>query len=844
MRKLLLSLLLVGIGVLTGCGSSGGGNTPTTPTLQLITVTPTSPSLTVGATQQFTATGTYSDGSTKNLTTSANWTSSSSTVAAITTGGLATAVGGGTSTITAASGSVSGATTLTVANPLKSIAVTPGSASVAPNGTQQFTATGTFADGTTQDLTTTATWNASTGATITAGGLATGVTPNATATIMAAQGSISGTATLAITNPLKSIAVTPAAPQIANGTTVSFIATGTYADNSTSVITSTVAWASSNPAIATISNSPGTQGVANGIKAGTTSITATSGTVVSSPVTLTVTSATLVSIAVTPVNQQLVLLQPPAVQYTATGKFNDGTTQDITSDVMWSSSDTTKISITQSGAATGVGTTTAPVTITATFTPPSGPPVSGSTTATVIPPTVNSISIAPSTAASNPSVLAMGTSRQYKATASLANGSTLNVTNLATWSSSDTTAATVTAGLVKAANSLSAPKSVNIIVKYNGVTQTLPLTISTATASTITVTPIAPTIPVGVIQGFSATAQFSDGSTQDITQSVTWASSVPTVATITFTGIATGISSPPAPNNTTMISATFGTTIGAATLTVSADTLSTISVSPVSTVLAPGSTLNYQAVGTYAPSGSKFFITSLAAWASDSASVTVTSSGIATGQTAGLANITAKYQGVTSNAASALVTPSPLASITVTPSPSTLPPTIPEGVSMQFAAIGVFQNGSTQNLTTNVIWTSDQPAIATVSNAVGLQGIGTGVAVGSATISATFAGITGSEPVTVTNAMLTGITIVPSNPTVTAGTQVLFTASGTFVDSNNNTFTLPMTNQVTWSSSDVTIATINNTGIANTVKPGSVTITATYNQNGTPINGTAMLTVQ
>lgn len=83
-------------------------------TLSSIAVTPASSSIASGGTQQFTATGTYSDGSTQNLTSSVTWGSSATGVATISSGGLATAVGAGTTNITATSGSVTGSTTLTV----------------------------------------------------------------------------------------------------------------------------------------------------------------------------------------------------------------------------------------------------------------------------------------------------------------------------------------------------------------------------------------------------------------------------------------------------------------------------------------------------------------------------------------------------------------------------------------------------------------------------------------------------------------------------------------------------------------------------------------------------------
>jgi len=98
---------------------SGNTTLTVTPaTLVSISVTPTNPSIINGMTAQFTATGTYSDNSSQNLTTSVTWDSSSTSVASIsnTSGlnGLATAAGAGSTTIMATSGSISNSTTLTV----------------------------------------------------------------------------------------------------------------------------------------------------------------------------------------------------------------------------------------------------------------------------------------------------------------------------------------------------------------------------------------------------------------------------------------------------------------------------------------------------------------------------------------------------------------------------------------------------------------------------------------------------------------------------------------------------------------------------------------------------------
>ncbi|HTT17813.1 MAG TPA: N,N-dimethylformamidase beta subunit family domain-containing protein [Candidatus Sulfotelmatobacter sp.] len=82
--------------------------------LQSIAITPANPTIQVNGTQSFTATGTYSDSSTQNITTQVTWSSSNTAVATINTSGVASGVAGGASAITATSGSVTSSTKLTV----------------------------------------------------------------------------------------------------------------------------------------------------------------------------------------------------------------------------------------------------------------------------------------------------------------------------------------------------------------------------------------------------------------------------------------------------------------------------------------------------------------------------------------------------------------------------------------------------------------------------------------------------------------------------------------------------------------------------------------------------------
>ncbi len=206
--------------------------------------------------------------------------------------------------------SVSATVTLNVVpETLQSIAVTPQTVTTAEGVTQQFTATGTYTDGNTNDLTYQVTWASSNTsvATIsnapTSPGLATTATVNAgQTTITATENNISGTATLTVVRTLQSITVSPQFVSRIAGTSQQFTASAAYTDGTTADVTRLVTWSSSNTTVATISNTSGTAGLATAVNAGQTTITATAKNVTGTA-TLTVTPPTLngiTSLAVSP----------------------------------------------------------------------------------------------------------------------------------------------------------------------------------------------------------------------------------------------------------------------------------------------------------------------------------------------------------------------------------------------------------------------------------------------------------------------------------------------------------------------------------------------------------------
>jgi uncharacterized protein YjdB len=517
---------------------------------------------------------------------------------------------------------------------LTSIQITAAQASVAAGLTDQLTATGQYSDGTSQDLTATAVWTSSaTNVATVSAGVVTTLTQG-TAKITGTVSGVTGSATVTVGAPIvKTLVVSSTSQSIAPGTTAQFTATATMSDNSTQNVTGSVTWSSSNSLVASI-NVNGASGLAMGLTAGSSMITATVtdalGTV-SSSATLTVSNATLTSINVTPVSETIPL--GTVQQFTATGTFSNNSTQDISGTVVWSTSPTSVASITTGGLATAkdVGT----FTVTAT----SGA-ISGTASATVNAADLVSIAVLPA----NP-VIAETTTQQFSATGTFTDGSTHNLTTDVMWTSSDTTDAPI-GGASGLAKGMAPVASATIKATLGTISGTTTLEVTNATIVSMSVSPTGRTIAPGTELAFTATGTFSDSSTQVLTTEATWTSSNTAVATVGAGGVATAVGP-----GTTNIGAAFGGVPGSALLTVSSVTLKSIAVSPSTAVMAPASTLSYGATGTYSD-GSTASITNAVTWSSSASNVvSITSFGLATGQSAGTATIMAQQGSVSGTAA-------------------------------------------------------------------------------------------------------------------------------------------------------------------------------------------------
>ena len=531
---------------------------------------------------------------------------------------------------------------------LVSIEVTPSNSVIAIGTTENFTATGVYADSSTRDITSSVNWGSSNANVVTMNkhgeGSATAMeTGNVTITAMDRATQIQGNTKLTVTSAvLSQLEITPTNPTIALGTTKQLTATGVFSDSTTQNMTASVDWASSNAAIATVGNDVTDKGLANGLAQGSATITAmdpASGLSASSK--LSVNAANLVSISITPANPSVAL--GTTEQFTAMGTYSDASTQDITTAVTWGSGNTAVATISNSSGSKGLAHSSGQgnATITATD---AASGISANTMLRVTAAELNSIEISPAN-----SSLVSGVTRQFNATGVFSDNSTQDITTSVTWSSSDASIAAISnaTGSKGVAVSIK-PGTVTITATdpASGVTSGTSLNVTAAVLTSISIAPVSPSVSVGAAQQFIATGAYSDLTTQDITTSVTWSSSDPSVATISNATGSQGLATSVATGSVTILAQDAASGLTAqTTLQVSATMLMSIAISPANASIARGASQQFTATGTYTDASTQD-VTAAVAWSSSNNRVAtisnaVGSEGLAVGVQNGVATISA-----------------------------------------------------------------------------------------------------------------------------------------------------------------------------------------------------------
>jgi hypothetical protein len=266
---------------------------------------------------------------------------------------------------------------------------------------------------------------------------------------------------------------------------------------------------------------------------------------------------------------------------------------------------------------------------------------------------------------------------------------------------------------------------------------------------------------------------------QDLTDAATWSSSSGAVYISNGShlhGWALGMS-----EGVATITATYAGSSGSTTLTVTAAALVSIAVAPNDATIAKGTYQPFTATGLYTD-GSHQDLSRVASWTSSDSSVAITLYGFpafAYGVGAGKTTITATY-GEKSGTAMLNVT--------------------------WLSARGTYTDGTTQDLSDQVTWTSSDTLKVIVSNADGSHGLASGVAPGVVTITASMLGKSATTTLTVTAATLVSIAITPAAPTMAPLTTLTLHAIGTFTDNS----TQDISGWVTWGSSDTNVAIVSN----------------------------------
>ena len=855
--------------------------------LQKITLTPANPTLAKGENLQLAAMGGYTDGSQQTLSDSVTWQTSAGNVASITEQGQVTAMTEGSAQVSASYQGITGSTTVAIGAPaLITITVSPNPSSVPVGESEQLAAVGTFSDGTVQDLTQSVTWTSTPSgmAAVNSAGLVNGIAAGKT-TVVATSGSVQGAAVLSIGSAvLTSITVAPGTASVAQGNTQQFTATGNYSDNTAQDLTASVTWSSPAPGVATIA----TSGLATGVTVGTTPISATVGSgagSISGSATLSVQLPTLVSLAVTPSSPSIAAGN--TAQFAATGTYNNGATQDLTSAVTWSSSTPAIASVSSQGLASGAafGSTTisasaSGITASASLSVTTGFFFTGSLTdarqfhtATMLNsglvliaggigvngPLASAEIYDPAAGTFTPTGSLNNPRSQHTATL-LQNGTVLIAGGADTNGSLDSAEIydpvsgtfTVVGSLntARCMHSATMLSNGNVLLLggldptnsplasaelFNPWTGTFTLTANLNVARnshTATLLNNGQVLIAGGNSGAQTAAEIYDppsatfASTSNLnTGRYNHTATLLNDGTVLLIG---GTGANGALAGAEIYNPSTGQFTTAANLNTQRFQHTAVLMNNGTVLIAGGFGANgaLSTAEIYDPVAASFSLTGSLYNARYGHTATLLNNG----QTLVAGGYNGNYLSTAEIYQPGSFTPPNLVSISVTPAN----PTVPLGGAQPMIATGTFADGSTQQLA-SATWSSNTAAVNISNDATDPGAAYATTANGSANVSACTGSICGSTAVTVGPPALVSIAVTPANPTVSEGWSIKFTATGSYTDGSTSS----LTSSATWNSSDTGVATISSAGLATGQYMGNVTITATVGS----ITGNANLTV-
>lgn len=334
----------------------------------------------------------------------------------------------------------------------------------------------------------------------------------------------------------------------------------------------------------------------------------------------------------------------------------------------------------------------------------------------------------------------------------------------------------------------------------------------TPVVTKVVVTPTAGQIEVGRTTQLSAVVRDQRDSLMP-DKTVVWSSSNTAVATVSATGLVTGVA-----KGSVTILGTVGSVVGSSTVFVIDPTVASVSLTgTVPTPFYVGQTA--QLTGTVLDASGKPLTAYAITWASSDATVvSVSSTGLLTALKAGSATVTVSSGG---KSASLVVTTTlvPVSSLTLAAEKDAF-----VGRNAQITPTLKNATGTTLALTQRVFsWASTDVSVATID----ANGLLHGVSVGNTKVTCVVENKVGLLDVTVTQVGISYVLVTPDSSNVTVGATKQLTAKAYDADSTALSTVELDGRKFTWASGDVATAVVSTSGLVTAVAEGKTSVTAT-----------------
>ncbi|MCK6264542.1 Ig-like domain-containing protein [Vibrio sp. ZSDE26] len=407
---------------------------------------------------------------------------------------------------------------------------------VNPGANLAVISTGSFSDGSTSDLTENVQWYVDDQAVIHENGKITIPShANGLVTVNSKLNAVkSNTVTLEVNHlPLTSLTVMANGAQYEKGAMQQYTAQAIYVDGTSANVTDLVDWSSSNSSSTVIND----EGFAFSIASGESGISASLAGIISDNVIPHIATEEQVAtdtdvVGVVISNGSATISVNDTFNYRAVAGFTNGDLRDVTDEVTWHSSEPSVADIVSNGTATGLkhGKTEVSASLGGQHSDPGALSVVGDN----VHDTIADLWVSPDNA-----TVAVGENRNYMSRVFYLDGTSENVTDLVGWVSTNETVANISSkgtatGLIEGETQIFAT-----LDGFEGKPVTLNVGISDVVEITIGTT--SQNLQTGKTKQLSAIAHYSDGTTEEITDIVTWNVGMPTTLAIDNSGLATGL---------------------------------------------------------------------------------------------------------------------------------------------------------------------------------------------------------------------------------------------------------------------------------------------------------------